>query len=179
MQMTTPDLTDPRVRRTREFVLEEVRLMLRGNEAVNFSELSRRARVSRRTLYDHWGTVEALVSDSLRSLRIDYPESPAGASTEERAYSYLQNLAGQGDRSTAVALASMLASVGRDPGSASSFAHLEGEISTSFRQRVGPVTADQLLQILSPIALAILVNAEIGEELLRSLARRTAELIDA
>ncbi len=177
--MPTPGLSDPRVQRTREFVLEEVRQMLRANQAVNFSELSRRARVSRRTLYDHWGTVESLVSDSLRSLEFEYPELSADSSTEQRAYAYLENLSSQADRSTATAFAWMLASAGRDAGSASAFEKIAVQIRMSFRHRVGPATEDQLLQILSPIAMTILVGAPVSEDLLHSLALRTAELLDA
>ena len=58
-------MPDPRILRTRVHILEVLReLLARPGEEITFTTLALRARVSRRTLYTHWGTVEAAVADA-------------------------------------------------------------------------------------------------------------------
>jgi AcrR family transcriptional regulator len=58
-------MADPRVTRTRIHVLNVLREMLdHPGESITFSSLALSARVSRRTLYTHWGTVESAVAEA-------------------------------------------------------------------------------------------------------------------
>ena len=69
--MRTPEDTagatggDPRIDRTRAHVLSHARDLLAagGAAAVNYSDLAKRARVTRQTLYRHWPTRESLFVD--------------------------------------------------------------------------------------------------------------------
>src|SRR5579884_3583963 len=77
---------DPRVARTYRHVLACARELLaeHGADSLTFTTVAERAGVSRNTLYRHWATREALVTDVL--LRYHQPARPAnGASSRRRA----------------------------------------------------------------------------------------------
>ena len=58
-------MADPRITRTKEHVLTVVHELLQQPGAeITFSTIALAAKVSRRTLYTHWGTVEAVVADA-------------------------------------------------------------------------------------------------------------------
>lgn len=66
--MTSPELAprvDPRIERTRNHILTTARRMLADGIGLplTFATLAQEAQVSRRTLYTHWGTVDAVVRD--------------------------------------------------------------------------------------------------------------------
>ena len=58
-------MVDPRIARTRTHVLTVLNQLLQvpGNQ-ITLSTLADAAQVSRRTIYTHWGTVEAAVADA-------------------------------------------------------------------------------------------------------------------
>ena len=59
-------MSDPRIARTKEHVLGVLReLMSRTGEEITLSSLAAEARVSRRTIYTHWGTVECAVAEAM------------------------------------------------------------------------------------------------------------------
>ena len=59
-------MSDPRIMRTKQHVLGVLRELLnRDGEEITLSSLAAEARVSRRTIYTHWGTVESAVAEAL------------------------------------------------------------------------------------------------------------------
>ena len=58
-------MADPRIQRTNEHVLAVLRQLLRSpGEEITITSLSAASKVSRRTLYLHWGSIEAAVADA-------------------------------------------------------------------------------------------------------------------
>ncbi len=58
-------MPDPRILRTHLHILDVLReLLSHPGELITFSSLALAARVSRRTLYTHWGTLEMAVADA-------------------------------------------------------------------------------------------------------------------
>ncbi len=59
-------MSDPRVLRTRKHIQATVReLISNGEDDISISSIAAAGRVSRRTIYVHWGTIEELVADSV------------------------------------------------------------------------------------------------------------------
>jgi len=112
-----PTPADPRVERTRAHVLGHARELLSaaGPNAVTYSELAKRARVTRQTLYRHWPTREALFADLV--LERAREALPDGSGTAEQIVGdFLRNLrAGMGDPSNATALTVLIAHADHDP----------------------------------------------------------------
>ena len=59
-------MSDPRITRTKQHVLGVLRVLLeKDGEEITLSSLAAEARVSRRTIYTHWGTIETAVAEAL------------------------------------------------------------------------------------------------------------------
>ena len=59
-------VSDPRIARTKLHVLGVLRELLdRDGAEITLSSLATEARVSRRTIYTHWGTVESAVAEAM------------------------------------------------------------------------------------------------------------------
>lgn len=114
-----PSPLNPRVRRTKSHVLAVARETLAemGPAALTYTALGARSGVTRQTLYRHWPTREALLTEIvLTAPDVSYPHpgtDPSTVLTE-----YLQSLrAGMSDLSTAAALTSLAAHASTDPAS--------------------------------------------------------------
>lgn len=58
-------MSDPRVARTRIHIRETVRELIAEDGEITISSVAVAAKVSRRTIYSHWGTIEDLAADSI------------------------------------------------------------------------------------------------------------------
>ena len=59
-------MSDPRIMRTKLHVLGVLRELLgRDGEEITLSSLAAEARVSRRTIYTHWGNIESAVAEAM------------------------------------------------------------------------------------------------------------------
>lgn len=58
-------MSDPRVTRTRIHIRQTVRELIAQDGEVTISSVAVAAKVSRRTIYSHWGTIEDLAADSI------------------------------------------------------------------------------------------------------------------
>jgi AcrR family transcriptional regulator len=110
-------VTDPRIERTRHHVLETARQMLatHGTEPLTFTTLAARARVSRRTLYTHWGSIEKVISDAVTLRASEKPVDLSALEPRDRLRRFLESVrTGLGDPVTRVALASLMNRSTRD-----------------------------------------------------------------
>ncbi len=87
-------MNDPRIKRTHTHVLETARRMLSEPSAtpLTLSTLAAEARVSRRTLYTHWGSIEKVVSDAVTQTRDPDELDQADLPVSERLELFLENL---------------------------------------------------------------------------------------
>ena len=58
-------MADPRVARTRIHIQQTVRDVIAGEAEISISSIALAGKVSRRTIYAHWGSIEDLVADSV------------------------------------------------------------------------------------------------------------------
>jgi AcrR family transcriptional regulator len=152
-----------------------------SGEALTFSSLSERARVSRRTLYTHWGTVEQLIADAVDVEHAKIvPTDPAGLSARERLSTHLRGIRdGLMQPLTRVALASLIGQAPIDAKAAESLAGMNASRLQQFREFVGPVTQDQYNQLVGPLFLAEFVVGEpASDEQVHTIAEYGSTLLD-
>jgi AcrR family transcriptional regulator len=108
---------DPRVQRTKEHVLATaVAILQDGREPLNFTTLAARARVSRRTLYTHWGSVEALIVDTLGRYAFDVFDVSDDLTFEQRVRLVVDRFSEYlVDRSAATSIAMIMSAAKHDP----------------------------------------------------------------
>ncbi|MDQ1425221.1 MAG: hypothetical protein QOD72_2719, partial [Acidimicrobiaceae bacterium] len=112
-----PDL-DPRVVRSRQCILQAtVQLMAeRGVPAVSIEAIAERSGVAKTTIYRHWPTREALVTDAWMSVGFPEPKTAPPADLDERVAQIAQAV---GTRIStppmSVLLPDLLAAAERDP----------------------------------------------------------------
>src|ERR1039457_851885 len=130
---------NPRVRRTKDHVLQTARRLLPelGPIAMTFTALSGASGVTRQTLYRHWPSREALLAELvLTGPDVAYPEP--GTDPRRIATEFLHSLsAGMSDAPTASALMSLAAHAPRDPASAGALGARRGGGLTALRGRAG------------------------------------------
>ena len=162
-------------------MLETARQMLaaRTSEPFTFTTLAAHARVSRRTLYTHWGSIDRVISDAV-TLRVaeeldDLSEFPP----RQRLRHFLETVrAGVADPVTRVALTSLMNQSNHDPDAASSLVEMAVTRTQHFRETVGQIDQDTYLQIVGPIFFAEFLNAQpASDELLDALTERGAALL--
>jgi AcrR family transcriptional regulator len=176
-----PSLSNPRVRRTREGILASARELLaeQGLEALTYSTLAERARVTRQTLYRHWPTRSAL----LRDLILEVHEQPLGISSSDPAavargwlYSIRRGLADQATRST---VAAVVAQADFDPDSAQALSRISQDRLEALNVLMEPcglqLTADQYSLLCGPVLMRILIDhAEAPDAFLDAAAEQWA-----
>jgi AcrR family transcriptional regulator len=169
--------TDPRIKRTRNHVLQIAREMLeRADEPLTFTAVAEEAFVARQTLYKHWGTIENLIADTIEV-------EPASSSTfegldrEERARTFLTSVADQISGGTGAAVAAIYSAVRYSPESKAAVDKLDTTMYASFVETVGQIDRDGYTQIVAPVVYVALSGRTPSPRLINSLASRAAELI--
>jgi AcrR family transcriptional regulator len=172
-------VTDPRIERTRHHVLETARQMLatHGTEPLTFTTLAARARVSRRTLYTHWGSIEKVISDAVTLRASEKPVDLSALEPRDRLRRFLESVrTGLGDPVTRVALASLMNRSTRD--AALSLADMAATRMDQLRASLGDVDRDVYLQLVGPIFFAEFFDAEpASDALIDSLIDRGSQLL--
>jgi AcrR family transcriptional regulator len=148
--MTTS--ADPRIERTRQHVLACARelLVAEGAEAVTFSALARRARVSRNTLYRHWATPEQLLVDLTLEyyvIRVDADHTPTGGVP-----GFLRGLRDNlSTAETASVLTALIARAQRDESTSAALQHLAGARKDALAEITGPLSDAQFAATVGPL----------------------------
>lgn len=95
MQREQAVYVNPRVRRTRERVLAGARDLIaaRGVDGLTIEAVAERAKVSRTTIYRHWGGLANLVIDAVDSAGADLDPAPSAAGVREELVAVYRGLA--------------------------------------------------------------------------------------
>lgn len=149
---------DPRVERTRQHVVACAREMLvaEGVQAITFSTLSRRARVSRSTLYQHWPTIEQVLVEVTLRYYLDRMDSagPAPASTA----AFLRRLGDSLRTSeTREVLTALIAQAQRNRTSAEVLQQSASLGQQALEFANGPLTEAQVAQIVGPMFYQVVI----------------------
>jgi len=174
-------VTDPRIKRTRLHVLETARQMLaaRTSEPFTFTTLAAHARVSRRTLYTHWGSIDRVISDAVTLRVAEELEDLSSMPPRARLRRFLESIrTGVADPVTRVALTSLMNQSNHDADAANSLVDMAATRMQHFRETVAPIERDVYLQIAGPIYFAEFLDAQpASDELLDALTERGAALL--
>ncbi|HKE98937.1 MAG TPA: TetR/AcrR family transcriptional regulator [Actinomycetes bacterium] len=95
MQREQAGYVNPRVRRTRERILAGARELIaaRGVEALTIEAVAEQAKVSRTTIYRHWGRMSNLVIDAVDSASADLEPAPPQAGVRDDLVAVYRGLA--------------------------------------------------------------------------------------
>jgi AcrR family transcriptional regulator len=157
MPYRTPDAGNPRVRRTRERILDAARELLAaaGPAGLTYSLLADRAGVTRQTLYRHWPTRAALLVDLiLESPDVGYPEPDADPGKVAVAWltSLREAFRDQAVRATVLAVT---AQADTDPDSAEALTRIADDRVAALNDLLKPsgthVTGDGYMLLTGPV----------------------------
>ncbi|MBT2459215.1 TetR/AcrR family transcriptional regulator [Streptomyces sp. ISL-86] len=155
---TKPDLSNPRVRRTRTRVLSVARELLAevGPTALTYSLLAERGEVTRQTLYRHWPTREALLVDVMLESgdAATYPKP--GSDAPEVLTAYLKSLRhGLSDEATGSALMALAAQADRDTEAAQALTRISEDRHQALNELLAPsgvrMTAEEFTLLIGPV----------------------------
>lgn len=158
----SPDLTNPQVRRTHEHVLSVARAILReaGPRALTFSTLGDRAQVTRQTLYRHWPTREALLTEIVvTGPHVGYPAP--GRDSRVVLTAFLTTLRdGLDDPPSAASLLAIAAEAGTDPVVATVLAGISADRRDALNVLLAPagvrLDEDDFARLVGPIIYSVL-----------------------
>jgi AcrR family transcriptional regulator len=184
MPYRTPDAANPRVQRTRDRILAAARELLAeaGPAGLTYSVLAGRAGVTRQTLYRHWPTRSALLTDMiLVGSAGGYPEP--GEDPAVVAAAWLTSLRDAfGDQARRTAVLAVTAQADADPDSAQALVSLTADRRAALNDLLRPsgvqVTPDEYPLLYGPVLARILferaeaIDAFIASVVARWLAGR-------
>ncbi|WP_213814234.1 TetR/AcrR family transcriptional regulator [Glaciihabitans sp. dw_435] len=148
-------MTDPRIARTRDHVLQTAIGMLAvpSGEPLTFSTLAAEAQVSRRTLYVHWGTMQQILSDIIGVRRTRIVVDPSeNASPRDILKEFLTALRNDlHEPVTALALTALLSQAAQDERAADIVLASSVGGTDEISSLLGPVTQLQLSLLIGPL----------------------------
>ncbi|MGV8911483.1 MAG: TetR/AcrR family transcriptional regulator [Rhodoglobus sp.] len=170
---------DPRIQRTREHVLRVTRDLLEERKGpLTLSALADRAKVTRQTLYTHWGTIDNVVADTIVLARPRNRSHYEALDSRSRAELFLNELVDTLDPAMSGAIASIIGALQYDEAAGSSFGKVDDDLFTEFIAVVGPITHDQFVELTGPIVISIIAGGTASRELVLSLAERAAQFLN-
>ncbi|MEU9128823.1 TetR/AcrR family transcriptional regulator [Kitasatospora sp. NPDC048540] len=157
VHLRQPNPDNPRVRRTRERILAVARELLPevGLTGLTYALLAERAGVTRQTMYRHWPTRAALLSDlTLQGPDLGYPEP--GTDVRTVATEWLVSLrAGITVPATRAAALAMAAQADHDPDSAQALQRIVEDRHAALNELLEPsglkITAEQYTLLYGPL----------------------------
>ncbi|MCX4091887.1 TetR/AcrR family transcriptional regulator [Nocardia sp. alder85J] len=158
--------------RTREHVLACVQeiLVAEGPEAVTFTAVARRARVSRNTLYRHWSARDQLLADAaVRYHRLD--EAP-GEATPATVLEFLRALRDAlATPGTAAAFTTLAAHAEHDPTADEALRRITELSRVRLAEITGPLSDAAFARILGPLYFqALVARRPVDDDFLAELA---------
>ena len=157
-----PDLMNPQVRRTHDHVLEVARAIVQeaGPRGLTFSTLGDRARVTRQTLYRHWPTREALLTEIVTTgPDVGYPTP--GTDVRSVLVAFLTTLRdGLTDPPSAASLLAIAAEAGADPTVAGALAAISEDRRAALNVLLAPAEVDldrdDFARLVGPVIYCVL-----------------------
>ncbi|MEU1624914.1 TetR/AcrR family transcriptional regulator [Streptomyces sp. NPDC020096] len=171
-------MVDPRIERTRQHVLAAAREILldQGADAVTFSAVARRARVTRNTLYRHWATPEQLLVDLTLRYYLDEQRERGGRGPYEPATSVSNFLHALRDNlrapGTTEVLTALIARAERDAASEQVLRQVADVRQKALSAVTGPLSDADLAQIVGPLFYqALIARRPIDDDFLNELIK--------
>jgi len=167
---------DPRIERTRAHVLDHARKLLssEGPNAVTYSELAARARVTRQTLYRHWPTREALIVDLV--LEQSMAGMPDGTGAPEQIVGeFLRRMRDDlGDPDYSAPLVAVIAQAHHEPASRCALGQVVAGVRGALNSLLEPtgrcVTPDDYSRLCGPVIFGRVIAREtISDEFIDDL----------
>ena len=155
-------------------------LAARSSDPFTFTTLAQHARVSRRTLYTHWGSIDKVISDAMALNVSDDLVGLAPLAPREKLWHFLDSVRrGIADPVTRVALTALLNRSHHDADAERSLLDIAATRMGHFRQTVGDVDRETYLQLVGPIFFAEFFTAETASDaLVDALVDRGMELLE-
>lgn len=173
-----PEHADPRIRRTREHVLNVTReLLMERKSALTLSLVAERARVSRQTLYKHWATIENVIADTVVVSRTRSQSDYEGLEVKARAELFFREIVETLNPAMASASATIIAALHYDRNAGYAFRRIDTGLFEAFTEAVGPVSHDQYIELCSPVVMTVLALGTVSDQMIASLGDRAAQLI--
>jgi AcrR family transcriptional regulator len=143
--------TDPRIERTRNHVLTTARRMLADGVGLpmTFATLAQEAQVSRRTLYTHWGTIDAVVRDGTLLAEPEVQTDTTGLSLRERLEEFVdRTVRAYAEPISFLALMNLLNRAVSDSSAADLLAVIRDARADEFRKDVTPISHEDYLRVI-------------------------------
>ncbi|MGW3209377.1 TetR/AcrR family transcriptional regulator [Streptomyces sp. NPDC001135] len=157
VHLRRPNPSNPRVQRTRARILDVARALLPevGLTGLTYALLAERAGVTRQTLYRHWPSRAALLSDlTLQGPDVGYPEPGTDASAVATAW-LISLRAGITDPATRTSALAMAAQADHDPDSAQALRRIAEDRLAALNELLEPsglqITAEQYTLLYGPL----------------------------
>jgi AcrR family transcriptional regulator len=155
-------------------------LVERQGSPITLTSLAQAAKVSRRTLYTHWGTVERIIAEAVVAQQPDEkfdPDMPLGP--RGRLEFFLKSVrTGISDPITTVALASLMSKATTDDRAVESLIAMGDHRMSHFAALLGNVPKEIYAQLVGPIFFAeFTLRVRASDELIDQLVDRGMELL--
>jgi len=153
-------MNDPRIRRTKDHVLAAAeRLMIKTDpEPITYTSLARESTVSRRTIYIHWPTIDAIFADILARRLTDRFSDLSELTLGERLTRFLESLrAGLDDPVESTALLAVVLDASRTHEADARMHDIAAERLQLFRAHVGSISPENFALLVGPFFTTALV----------------------
>ena len=162
-------------------MLTVVRQMLaeRSGEPLTFSRLADVAKVSRRTLYTHWGSIERVIGEAIALHTTEDEIDRTGLSQRELLASILDSVRSRlADPVSHVALSSLVGQSAMDSRAAETLRHLAMSRLGDFRDFFGEITPERYSQVVGPLFFSAMILAEVpSDEFMAAIVEEGAQLL--
>jgi AcrR family transcriptional regulator len=172
------DYLDPRITRTHEHVLGVARqIMAERDGELSFPTLAIRAKVSKRTLYTHWGDIESVIVATLAPVVLadsDYD----GLDSRGRMRLFFENTLSQLEGGMAIGFAAVIANSIHHDRSRDTIVSLHASISRALALHVGEFTGPQAAVLINSIVYSSMTADERDPDLMEYLIESGARMLE-
>jgi AcrR family transcriptional regulator len=174
-------VADPRVVRTRQHVLAVVRQLIgeKSGRRLNFSVVAESARVSRRTLYTYWGTIDRLLSDAVTMAHAEPEFDPSGLSEVDKLRLFLRGVTeGIADPVTHTALTTLVGQAVHDTNAVEALDSMVVARLAQFADLICPISEEKYALLVGPLFFAEFMYGRVAsEELIEDVISHGVELL--
>ncbi len=152
----------------------------RSGEPLTFSRLAEVAKVSRRTLYTHWGTVERVIGEAIAMHSTEDDIDPIGLAPREVLASILGSVRARlADPVSHVALSSLVGQSAMDSRAAETLQNLAMSRLEDFRRFFGEVDAETYSQVVGPLFFSTMILGDVpSDDFMATIVDRGVELLE-
>ena len=162
-------MVDPRIERTKQHVLAAAARLLisEGAKPLTYAALARESTVSRRTIYHHWPTLDAVVAEVLARQLAERFTDLDGLPLRERLTSFVESVRrGMDDPIESAALLTAVHDASRNDVASDLLQTIFRQRLTLFQMHVASISPDNFAQLIGPLfTQRLLFRAPISDDL--------------